>query len=607
MEKDFGEFLLGANWWNYSTGPEMWVNFNTKEIEEDFRKMEELGLNTARIFLRWQDFQKEANNEVIIVKENVKKLDQVLKIAKQNKIKIILTLFVGWMSGVWYHPPFVAKQEDLFVNPKILKYQRLYVKYFAQRYKDEDIIVSWDLANEQDALYCPNREAAYLWMSYLTNELRINGVKQKITTGIHNMEVFSKTRAWFIKDSSEFSDFNVIHPYPCVKWYSEVSDEPLSIRSTLFPAFLARFYEGIGKRPVLMEEFGSLGESLMDSSTVTPIYLKRILFSIFSNGVKGALWWCFRDFKCITQSPYEFTLMENDGLGIFNKDGSPKKFAEEFKKFSNLLNKIKYSEIKFPDKKIAIVVPYNEKVRRKIFAAFILSKMAGFNPDIILPEDDFNKYKVLIIPSVEEFTPFRASCWERMKKFVKDGGILYLSYNGTSVTELKEVFGIKVLGRRVENKLIEKIIFNGNPIYINQRKKIWDINIETVDADVLGVSANENIITEHKYGKGYAIFCRYPIEEIFLEGESINSLLFKVYEYIKNKSGKENIITKSSPDIECNDLMINKSEVFVFINHGKKRGVVVFNKHLKLQDVETGEVLHNKSIIVKNVKILQKI
>lgn len=582
-------FSLGANYWPSSSGPDMWVRFDIKEIENDIEKMKSIGFNTIRIFLRWQDFQKENYGSVSMDRTAVEKLDAVIHIAKKHNLKIIITLFVGWMSGVWYKPDFVAKQEDLFVNPAVLRYQYFYVKYFGERYKNEDAILAWDIANEQNVLSCPSRDAAYLWMSYLTDALRISGVKQPITTGINHMSSSPKN-TWYIKDVSEHSDFNVIHPYPCPYWYPELSDNPLSIKTTLFPSFLGRYYEGIGKKPVMMEEFGTLGESVMDKDKTTPSYIERVLYSTFASGTAGALWWCLRDFECINEPPYEFCQLENDGLGIFDVTGRPKKFAEVFTKFSKFLKLTDYTKIKMPERKVAIVAPEEEDARKKLFASFVLCKMAKMEPDVIRPEDDFQQYKVLILPSVAGFSPLRRSNWNRMKEFIRNGNTIFLSSDGASLTDLREVFGIKVMGRKMEKAEEIKINFKGAEIKVKSAKEFWGMDIKDERAKVIGTTANQPVIFENTYGKGTAIFCRYPMERYLIEdADTINTEMFKVYQYIREKAGIESPVIKASPFTEVVKMPYGDGELCILVNHGNNPDRVEIKGRAGKTIVETVE------------------
>ena len=54
-------FSVGINYWPRRTAMTMWQRFDAGEIREDFSRMEGLGLDALRFFLRWDHFQPRAD------------------------------------------------------------------------------------------------------------------------------------------------------------------------------------------------------------------------------------------------------------------------------------------------------------------------------------------------------------------------------------------------------------------------------------------------------------------------------------------------------------------------------------------------------------------
>jgi len=180
MKPIFDSFVLGVNYWPARTGPEMWSRWDAASIVRDFANLAAHGFNTVRMFLEWKTFQpikeehgvgfmnvgkeplfihfqgeykSERKHPGMIDEAQVAKLDELIAIARKNNLKLLFTLFDNWMSGICYLPDFVRDSEDVFDDPRLLRYQMWYVEYFAERYKNEETVLAWNFGNER-VRYC---------------------------------------------------------------------------------------------------------------------------------------------------------------------------------------------------------------------------------------------------------------------------------------------------------------------------------------------------------------------------------------------------------------------------------------------------------------------
>ncbi len=117
-------FLMGANYEGYfDRAWRLWDNakFNPILIDRDFKKMAETGLNVVRLFVQ-PALEKE------VQAGNFAKLDKVLQIAADYRLLVLLTFNDG-------HALNLARvaQSDAKI---------------ASRYRDDPIILGWDLENE---------------------------------------------------------------------------------------------------------------------------------------------------------------------------------------------------------------------------------------------------------------------------------------------------------------------------------------------------------------------------------------------------------------------------------------------------------------------------
>jgi endo-1,4-beta-mannosidase len=140
-----GEIFVpfGANYFDPETGwaPKLWVMFDEKRVQHHFQKMTDIGVNTARIFLTAQSFQPKSD---IISKDGLDKLDIMIGIAKSYGIRLILTGPDHWEG----RPDYWGS--DKYAGESALTALEFFWHEVANKYKDENAILAWDLLNEPE-------------------------------------------------------------------------------------------------------------------------------------------------------------------------------------------------------------------------------------------------------------------------------------------------------------------------------------------------------------------------------------------------------------------------------------------------------------------------
>lgn len=122
--------IKGVNYYPQNTPWDMFGNqFNISIIQKDFEKIKNMGLNTLRIFIPYEDFGKEN-----VSKEQLKKLQQVLDAADKLNLKVIVTLF------------------DFYGNYEILDWTitHRHAEQIVSHFKSHKAILAWDIKNEPD-------------------------------------------------------------------------------------------------------------------------------------------------------------------------------------------------------------------------------------------------------------------------------------------------------------------------------------------------------------------------------------------------------------------------------------------------------------------------
>ncbi|MGB9780934.1 beta-galactosidase trimerization domain-containing protein [Caldanaerobacter sp.] len=606
----FRNFILGANYWPRNHGVNMWKEWNYEEVKREFMEAKNLGLDVMRINLFWEDFQPQPE---VISEEAVKKFDELINICKEVGIKIAPTFFVGHMSGENWDVLW-RQGRNIYSDPYMLRYQIKLVRFFAERYKDEEAILFWDLSNEPDNYVKANsRHDAWLWNYVLSNEIKKYDKNHPVTLGIHQASLLTNNN-FYPEDMAEGNDFLCMHFYPI---YTDTCIDPVnSTRSTYMPSFSVKLTKGMGKKDVLMEEFGAT--TLMMSEEVEGEYYRVVLYSLLANESMGAISWCFGDFSVGERLPYDSTPFETQ-FGITTTEGRPKKAALEMKAFSEFLKIINYEKLKPRESEAAIIIPDKyyealfvgedykpERNFRILLNSFILAKQAGLDVDLIKPEDDLRKYKVLIVPSAYRKGHLTHSQWLKIKEFVKQGGTLYLSYDGIAVEDLEEVFGVKIDYFMVPRE--EFVEIESTNLATKFRYKALPFNkrliLKVKEGEVFGVDKEGNpSIVVNKYGKGNAVFVAYPIElylsympDVYKKDQS-----FKIYKLLKELADIKYQLEVNSPYLEIKEFHNEENVLFLIINHENEE----VRAEVKLGDKESFnekivDIIEKKDINLEN-------
>ncbi|MEJ2705719.1 MAG: beta-galactosidase, partial [Sedimentisphaerales bacterium] len=143
VERDSGHAYIpfGTNYYDPNTGwaPKLWRRFDAGKVREHFCVMHEMGVNCARVFLTAASFQPTPQT---IEDEALVKLDTLVRIARENNIRLILTGPDHWEGVPDYWKP------DRYASERALRALERFWDVVGRRYRDEPAIFAWDLLNE---------------------------------------------------------------------------------------------------------------------------------------------------------------------------------------------------------------------------------------------------------------------------------------------------------------------------------------------------------------------------------------------------------------------------------------------------------------------------
>jgi len=176
--------IKGINYYPQATPWDMFGDqFDIEIIKNDFTIMKDVGLNTIRIFVQYEDFGK-ANVKV----DKLEKLQLVLDAAETKKLNVVLTLF------------------DFYGNYEVLDWSltQRHAETIVSRFKNHDAILAWDLKNEPNLDFeSRGKENVIAWLENMITLVKSVDDKHLVTIGWSNTE-----SAHLLQDKLDFVSFH---------------------------------------------------------------------------------------------------------------------------------------------------------------------------------------------------------------------------------------------------------------------------------------------------------------------------------------------------------------------------------------------------------------
>lgn len=359
-------FILGVNYWPRNKAMNWWSNFDSREVEEEFSVIRELGLTLVRIFLLWEDFQPAPNE---ISTSSLNNLVKVCDIANSLNLKLDITFFTGHMSGPSWAPPWMLHGKkprqvrqvvsggkivdsgyfNPYSNEMMIEAEKLQLQTVVKLLKDHPAIWCWNLGNEPDLFARPvNSTAGERWASTMVDTIHEIDSLHSVTCGLHAASMVMNN-GLRLDQVFRKMDFSVMHSYPMYSLH--LARTPLD---TDFVPFTCAVTAALSHKPVLMEEFGGCtappgresfywkwtgyGRKLkqfMASEEDLAEYFAVVLPKLVEVGAIGALVWCFADYhpSLWEQPPCKESRHERF-FGLVRPDGSLKPHAKVISDFA---------------------------------------------------------------------------------------------------------------------------------------------------------------------------------------------------------------------------------------------------------------------------------
>jgi len=142
---------------------EFWNKYDKSVVDKDFELIKNLGLNTVRIFLPYDDF-----GGAKVSLEKINHLKTTLDLAEKKSLKVIITFF------------------DFYSNYNIIDYSLCdrHLEQIISKIKNHKAILQYDLKNEPDLDFKHANEKKILdWLKFISERIKLYDNNTPITIG----------------------------------------------------------------------------------------------------------------------------------------------------------------------------------------------------------------------------------------------------------------------------------------------------------------------------------------------------------------------------------------------------------------------------------------
>jgi hypothetical protein len=526
-----GKFVVGCNYWVSHAGTNMWKDWRADVVDADLKQLSEAGIQVIRVFPIWPDFQpihqfysgKGSLKEVRFLNgplsgtgpgkngvstEALAHFKQFADMAHKYNIKLVVGLVTGWMSGQLFVPQ-ALEGKNILTDPTSVMWQVKYVRTMVQEFKNHPAVLAWDLGNECNEMEAvDNSQAAYVWTAAITNAIKAEDISRPVVSGMHSLSSGSDAK-WKIQDQAELTDLLTTHPYPF--WTPHTNQDPANtIRTIMHSAAETRMYSDIGGKPCLVEETGIMGPMEANEESKSG-FLRTILFNNWAQDTHGLMWWCAYDQNLLNFTPYEWYSVERD-LGLFRNDRSPKPVVKELSNFKKFIDGLPFDGLPKAKREAVCILTDGQDQWGVAYSSFILAKQAGFDLEFQHGNQPIKDAQLYILPSIKGLTVINKEDWLKLLEKVKNGAILYVSYDQGFLSHFLDSAGFEVVTSQNRDAEASFVSNDGSikPFSMNTGRKL---NITPTTAKVLAHESDGNpIFTVNSYGKGKIYFLGLPME-----------------------------------------------------------------------------------------------
>ena len=302
-----------------------WNDWNAGAIARDFDAIAGLGADHMRIMLIWPYFQP---NPALVSAVHLDRLDELMRLAADRHLDVLVTLYTGWLSGFKFTPPFYGV-EPFYTSDRWRAAQFVYLDAVAGRMKVHGNFMGFDVGNEINDCWACTTDVGDPWMADILGRMNAALPGAIHVNGVDN-------QPWFREDSfspQALVAAQKIVPLHCWPYWTGAGDRggPLDKPYTHLPAAmaaLARSYGAAPQKPIWIQEFGVCDIEM--PAKAIPIWMETAITAAVAEGVSWFTWWSSHD----VDRRFEFHPFEYE-LGLLTVDNKVKPRGETFRRLAS--------------------------------------------------------------------------------------------------------------------------------------------------------------------------------------------------------------------------------------------------------------------------------
>jgi endo-1,4-beta-mannosidase len=299
-------------------------DWHADDIHRDLEAIAGLGADHIRIMLIWPWFQP---NPLYVSGVHLDHLEQLLEMAADFHLDVLVTLFNGWLSGFSFNPPYLA-DEPFFTSPAWAAVQELFLEEVTRRVGRHNNFLGFDIGNELNCNWQASTTDGDVWMAHLLGRMQALCPDRVHVNGVDH-------KPWFTENTfspQALTAWQPIAALHCWPFWSGAGEYGLPLEKpythlSAGMAALARAYSNDPAKPIWVEEFGACSEEMPESDV--PRWLEMSVTSAIQGGVSWFTSWASHDVDPRFQfHPFEYH------LGLLTLENRMKPQGQMFKQLA---------------------------------------------------------------------------------------------------------------------------------------------------------------------------------------------------------------------------------------------------------------------------------
>ena len=313
---------------NYVPSRNWYYSYNDWDVDSicyDLDAVAALGADHIRLMVIWPWFQP---NPTFLSVRHLDYLEQILDIAAERNLDVLVTLFTGWLSGYHFNPPFL-EDELFYTSPEWKKAQDFLLVGVAERMQGHANFIGFDIGNEINCNWQAALADGDAWIQRILNRMQTLCPGRVHVNGVDHAP-------WFTQNTfspQALVAHQAIVPIHCWPYWSGAGkygnhlDDPYT-RLTAGMAALVRSLGQAPQKPIWLQEFGVSSQEMPEADI--PIWLEKAVMSAIGQGVSWFTWWASHD----VDQRFKFHPFEYD-LGLLTTNNQLKPQGQLFKEIAN--------------------------------------------------------------------------------------------------------------------------------------------------------------------------------------------------------------------------------------------------------------------------------